>query len=77
MLDGVCMLAGNAATQRLCTISMKGEVRLFKIKETASIDSCSLEWQASIADILKTKNTTEQVEGQEKKIYVEQLMVTQ
>lgn len=53
------MLAGNATTQRLCTISVKGDVRLFKVKELASIDSCQLEWQASISDILRIKNTTE------------------
>ena len=38
------MLAGDAASGRLCTLSVKGVVSLFKVKEVMSMDSCTLEW---------------------------------
>jgi hypothetical protein len=38
------MMAGDSTTGRLCTLSVKGAVSLFRIKEVASIDSCVLEW---------------------------------
>ena len=61
------MMAGESATGRLCTLSVKGAVSLFRVKEVASIDSCVLEWKAELSDILKQKN----------KVYVSQLMVLQ
>jgi len=67
-LESVCMLTGDSASSRLCTLSVKGVVSLFKVKEVMSMDSCTLEWQASLSDILKLKQSPEL---DDKKVYVE------
>ena len=55
-LDNVCMLAStdgkvsesdmsdHQAVGRLCTISQKGIVSLFRVKDEQSLQSCMLEW---------------------------------
>jgi len=43
---------------RLAGLSIKGNVIVYKIKdpENVTIDSCMLEWQASIADVIKQRS---------------------
>lgn len=70
-LDNVCMLASTdgkvsdssmaeqAAEGMLCTISQKGSVSLFKVKDEQSLQSCMLMWQTSLVEPLKARNAAE------------------
>jgi len=57
ILDGICMMASNGECSLLCTLSMKGVVSLFRVKDVQALDSCVLVWSISIADILKLKSS--------------------
>ena len=41
---------------RLCTVSLKGIVSLFKVKDEQSLQSCMLEWQTSLAEPFRARN---------------------
>ena len=64
-LDNVVMLASTdgrsgdlsrAPTARLCSISQRGHVSLFRVKDEQSMQSCMLEWTASLQEPLKARN---------------------
>ena len=38
----------GGAVGRLCSVSQRGIVSLFRIKDEQSLQSCMLEWQASL-----------------------------
>ena len=51
------MLEGNEECMYFVAATLKGMINLYKVKnpEQPSIDSVTLEWQASIVEILKLK----------------------
>ena len=60
---------------RLCTISLRGNVSLFKVKDEQSLQSCMLEWQASLAEPFKARNANINNEANPTPVYVEDLRV--
>ena len=56
ILDGVCMLSSNGECSMLCTITLKGSVSLFRIKDVQSLDSCVQIWTCYLTDVLKLKS---------------------
>lgn len=57
-MEGVCMLDTNDESgDYLVAVTLKGTITVYKIKnpDQPSIDTCVLEWQASIGDILKAR----------------------
>ena len=71
------MMQAPQVQGRICTISLKGVVSLFKVKDEQSLQSCMLEWQASLAEPLKARNPQNQSAGEPiTPVYVEDLRVT-
>ena len=56
ILDGVCMLFSNGEASLMCTITLKGVVSLFRVKDMQSLDSCVQIWTSSLADVLKLRS---------------------
>ena len=56
ILDGVCMLASNGECSMLCTLTLKGVVSLFKVKDIQSLESCVQTWTSSLGDVLKLRS---------------------
>lgn len=54
-LEGICFMASNGTAGKLATVSIKGNVSLFKVKDVQSLDSCVLQWQASVSDVIKAR----------------------
>ena len=52
-LPNVCMMASSAGTMRLVTLATKGLIQVFKIKAVASLDSCQLDWQVGVSELVK------------------------
>ncbi len=78
-LENVCLLTGNSKCQKLALLTLKGQVQLYKVRDIQALDSCVLEVQASIVDVLKIRNSQQQqsimpVES-ESVVYVEKLVV--
>jgi hypothetical protein len=41
----------------LCTITLKGMVSLFRVKDMQSLDSCVQTWTTSLVDVLKIRSS--------------------
>ena len=84
-LDGVCMLASsdcNSAEMssqgygKLCTLTLKGMVQMYKIKDVQSLESCVLEWSSSLAEPLRLRNSlAQQNTVNPMRVYVEKLLL--
>lgn len=55
-LQNVCMMASNADQMRLTTLTTKGLVQVFKIKAIPSLDSCQLDWQVGVSELVKSQD---------------------
>ena len=60
------MLAGNHCQReqiqsqgfgRLCVITLKGNVQVYRVKDVQALDSCVLEWSAPLIEPLRLRNT--------------------
>lgn len=66
----------------LCSITLKGVVTLFRVKDIQSLDSCVQIWTASLVDVLKLRSSLAQQnqstfgDKQQDKVYVDSLIVT-
>lgn len=47
------MLAANAKGMRLATLTTRGQIQCFKVKDRQALDSFTLEYQASVQEPLK------------------------
>jgi hypothetical protein len=58
-MEGVCMLESNEETLMFVVVGLKGQITLFRVKteESSHHDNVVIEWQCSIADILKQRNS--------------------
>lgn len=54
------MIDSNEESGILAGVSLKGMVYVYKVRnpDHPSIETCTLEWNASIADILRSKTQT-------------------
>ena len=57
-MEGVCMIASNSDSMSFAVMNLRGTVSVYKVKnaDTLLIDSCTLQWQVSIADVLKVRS---------------------
>jgi hypothetical protein len=84
ILDSVCMLVSNGEASLMCTITLKGVVSLFRVKDVQSLDSCVQIWTSSLVDVLKLRSALflqkkqASVFGEklQDKVFVDSLIVT-
>ena len=64
MIEGICFIDTNEEAMTFAVLTIKGNLSLYKVKILAdfatsfhlSLDTCSMEYTCSIADILKQRN---------------------
>jgi hypothetical protein len=56
-MEGVCFIDSNEESMSFVVVSLKGNICVYKVKclDAMAVDSCYLDWQVSISDILKTR----------------------
>ena len=57
-MEGVCFIDANDEAMAFAVLTIKGNVCVYRVKNTGDsgismIDACYLDWQASIADVLR------------------------
>ena len=65
LIDGVCFIDSNEENMTFAVLTLKGVLSLYKVKIVAefassfqqSLDACALNYQCSIFDILKQRNS--------------------
>lgn len=61
-MEGVCFIDVNEEAMAFAVLTLKGNLQLYRVKNLGDqgvsfLDSCSLDWQASMADILRQRAT--------------------
>jgi hypothetical protein len=57
-MEGLCIIDSNEECDLLAGVTLKGMVYVYRVRnpDHPSIETCTLEWNASIAEVLKARS---------------------
>ena len=74
LIEGVASLASCAS--RLAVLNTRGQLQIYRVKDVQALDSCVMEGQCSVSELLKARNSLPEVMGMSSEtVYLDKMSV--